>query len=185
MISSISTRSMARLGAATLLFSFVAACGSSDQAADSVEQASDVAEQSADEADQAASALSEALRENGLESIASAVQDIDVAALADSEEFTFFAPNDAAFQTLDAEQMADLLSDDGRLEATLRNHVVSERIDAEALAGVTSVETVGGMTLPVAVEGDTITVGDATVVESDVAIDDGTVHVVDGLFVEE
>ncbi|MEP6297378.1 MAG: hypothetical protein ABJ382_08615, partial [Ilumatobacter sp.] len=87
MISSISTRSMARLGAATLLFSFVAACGSSDQAADSVEQASDVAEQSADEADQAASALSEALRENGLESIASAVQDIDVAALADSEEF--------------------------------------------------------------------------------------------------
>ncbi|MEP6298762.1 MAG: fasciclin domain-containing protein, partial [Ilumatobacter sp.] len=91
----------------------------------------------------------------------------------------------AAFQTLDAEQMADLLSDDGRLEATLRNHVVSERIDAEALAGVTSVETVGGMTLPVAVEGDTITVGDATVVESDVAIDDGTVHVVDGLFVEE
>ncbi len=181
---SVSKRSITRVGAVALFASSVVACGSSDQADDAADQAADAAEQSVDDAQQAASELSDALRENGLESIASAVEDVDVAELAGSEEFTFFAPNDAAFQTLDAEQMADLLSDEGRLEDTLRNHILSEGIDAETLVGLTSVETVGGMTLPVEVDGDTVTVGGATVVEPDVDIGDGTVHVVDGLFVE-
>ena len=169
----------------SLLVLTIASCGSSDDAEEAVEQAADAAEQSADEAEEASAAISDALRENGLESIASAVQDIDFAALADSEEFTFFAPNDAAFQSLGTDEIADLLSIDGSLEDTLRNHIVSERIDAAALAGMSSVETTGGLTLPVSVDGDTVTVGEATVVQADVEVDDGIVHVVDGLFLDQ
>lgn len=174
-----------RIAGACLLVATIAGCGSSDDTEQSVEQAVDVAEQSADEAEEASSAIADVLRENGLESIASAVQDIDFAELADSEEFTFFAPNDEAFQTLSSDEVADLLSFDGRLEDTLRNHIVSERIDAAELAELTSIETTGGMTLSVSVDGDTITVDGATVVEADVEVDDGIVHIVDGLFIDE
>lgn len=177
-----------RAAAASLFVVAVAGCGSSDaaeNAGDATEQVADAAGQSADEADAASSAIATALRENGLESIASAVQNIDFAELADSEAFTFFAPNDAAFQTLDTDEMADLLSEDGRLEDTLRNHIVSERIDAAALAEMTSIETVGGSTLTVSVDGDTVSVGEASVVQADIEIDDGIVHVVDGLFIEQ
>lgn len=160
------------------------ACASSDEAEEAVEDVVDGAEQSVDEADEASSAIADALRENGLESIASAVQNIDFAELADSEEFTFFAPNDDAFQSLDAEDMADLLGDSGRLEDTLRGHIVDERIDAAALSEMTSVDTVGGTSLEVTVDGSDVSVGDANVVQTDVEIDDGVVHVVDGLFID-
>lgn len=174
-----------RIAGACLLVATIVGCGSSDDVEESVDEAVDAAEQSVDEAEEASSAIAEVLRENGLESIASAVQDIDFAELADSEEFTFFAPNDEAFQTLSSDEVADLLSFDGRLEETLRNHIVDERIDAAELAEVTSIETTGGMTLPVSVDGDTISVSGAIVVEADVEVDDGVVHIVDGLFIEE
>ena len=171
--------------AATLLAVTIASCGSSGDAEESVEQAVDAAEQSADEAEEASVAIADALRENGLDSIASAVQDVDFAALADTEEFTFFAPNDAAFQALDADELADLLSIEGSLEDTLRNHIVSERVDAAALVAMTSIETTGGTTLAISVDGDTVTVAGATVIEADVEVDDGIVHVVDSLFVDQ
>ncbi len=174
-----------RLTAASLLIVAIAACGSTDDAEETVEDVADIAEQSADDAEEASSVIADTLRENGLESIASAVQDVDFAAIADSEEFTFFAPNDDAFRSLGTDDMADLLSLDGNLEATLRNHVVNERIDAAALAERTSIETVGGLELPVSVDGDTVTVGDATVVETDVDVDNGVVHVVDDLFIDQ
>lgn len=170
--------------AVAAIFVIAPACGSSDEAADAVEDVADGAEQSADEAEEASSAISDALRENGLESIASAVQSIDFAELADSEEFTFFAPNDDAFQSLDADDMADLLGDTGRLEDTLRDHIVDQRIDAAALSEMSSVDTVGGASLQVAVDGSDVSVGSANVVQTDVEIDDGVVHVVDGLFID-
>ncbi len=180
-----STSPWRRVAVGSALALVLASCGSADNAEESAEQAVDAAEQSADEAEGASTAIADALRENGLESIASAVQDIDFAELADSEEFTFFAPNDVAFQGLDTEEMADLLSVDGRLEETLRNHIVNERIDAEALRSMTSIETTGGATLPVAVDGDVVSVGGSTVTQADIDVDDGVVHVVDGLFIDQ
>lgn len=174
-----------RLGAASLFIVAIAGCGSADDAGDTVEEVADVAAQSADEADEAATAISDVLRENGLDSIASAIEDIDFSAIAGSEEFTFFAPNDDAFRSLGTDDMADLLSLDGSLENTLRNHVVDERLDAAALAERTSIETVGGAELSVSVDGDIVTVGDATVVETGVDVDNGIVHVVDELFIEQ
>jgi len=172
-----------RLAAAAIILT-ASACASDGEAGDAAEEIVDGAEQSVDEAEEASSAVADALRENGLESIASAVQNIDFAELADSEEFTFFAPNDDAFQSLGAEDMADLLGDSGRLEDTLRDHIVNERIDAAALSEMTSVDTVGGASLPVSADGSAVTVGSASVVETDVEIDDGVVHVVDGLFID-
>lgn len=63
-------------------------------------------------------------------SIVSAVTEIDIDELTDSEEFTF-SPEDAAFTGLSADELADLLADRDGLVALLRNHVVPQRLDRE------------------------------------------------------
>lgn len=166
------------------------ACGSDavDDSIDDAENAgADVSEQvdaAADDVEATAGDLADVLEENGLESLASAVEEIDVAELVDSDEFTFFAPDDEAFRSLDADDIADLLADPEQLDDVLRRHVVGRAIDAAELAEMTSVETEGDTTLEVSVDGDTVMVGDATVSRTDIDVDNGVVHVVDRIFVD-
>jgi uncharacterized surface protein with fasciclin (FAS1) repeats len=169
----------------------LSACGGSEgvddaieEVGDSVEEVSDNIEESADEANESVADLADSLRDNGLESLASAVEEVDFTELTGSDEFTFFAPDDDAFQSLEADQIADLLADPGQLDDVLRRHVVDEALDAGELVDMTSVETEGGTTLDITVDGDTIMVGDATIGEADIEVSDGVVHVVDRIFVD-
>ena len=134
-----------------------------------------------EEVDQASEDLAQALRDNGLENIAGLVEQVDVAELTGDEDFTFFAPNDDAFTTLDADEAADLLSDPGQILDVLRNHLLAGTITAEELANLDEVETEAGEQLPVTVDGDVVRVGDVTVVTADIDVAGGVVHVVDGL----
>lgn len=165
-----------------LLITTATACGSSDGVADQVEGASDSVEQAADDIDQRTSDLATTLSENGLTSIASALEAIDLSQLTDTEEYTFLAPSDEAFQAVDPDQIASLLSDPGAVADLLRNHMVNERLTAEQIADLSSVETAAGNTLDVSVDGDTVMVGDATVSSTDIEVGNGMVHVVDRLF---
>jgi len=166
------------------------ACGSDaandsiDDVADAGEEVSEQVDAAADDVDATAGDLADVLEQNGLESLASAVEEIDIAELVDSDEFTFFAPDDEAFRTLDGDDIADLLADPEQFADVLRRHVVGRTIDAAELAEMTSVETEGGTTLDVSVDGDTVMVGDATVTRTDIDVDNGVVHVVDRVFVE-
>lgn len=162
----------------------VAASCSTDSGEDTVENVSDQADEVAEQADESLGDLADSLRDEGLESIASAIQDIDFTELTASDEFTFFAPNDEAFQTLEAADIADLLADPEQLDDVLRRHLVADTLSAEELAGMTSVESEGGTTLEIVVDGDTVRVGDATISETDIEVTDGVIHVVDRIFVE-
>ena len=172
-----------------------------EEAADAVtDEASDAADSLADEADETAeeiaegdsadaaeevdaraTQLAEVLRANDMNSLASAIEQVDLSEIVGDGEFTFFGPNDAAFLDLEADQLADLLSDPDQLIEVLRNHVVAERIDAATLTGMETVQTEAGASIAVSVEGDAVTVGDATVVGADIEVGDGLVHVVDGV----
>jgi uncharacterized surface protein with fasciclin (FAS1) repeats len=174
--------------AVTALVALVALLGAACADDDSGEVALDDSAEAADAADQAAPAvetasddLAAALEEAGLSTVATAVRSIDVSEIVGSDEFTFFAPNDDAFLALDAETAADLLADPTQLLAILRNHAVDQRIEAAALADMTDVTTVEGSTLPVGDGEGGVTVGEALVVESDIAVGDGVVHVIDGV----
>jgi len=162
------------------------ACSSSaiDDAGDAGDDVSEEIDESADQVDEATGDLAAVFEDNGLENLASAVEEIDIAEVVGTEDFTFFAPDDEAFQSLDAEDIAVILSDPEQLDDVLRRHVVAERIDAAALAEMSSVETEGGTTLEVSVDEDIVMIGDATVVKADIDVDNGIVHVVDRIFVD-
>ena len=175
------TSRRAAAGAAALLLT-IAGCGS-DSPAEVADDATDTAEEVVNTLDEQQSDLAETLRAEGLSSVATAVEAIDVSQLTDSEEFTFLAPNDEAFQALDASQVADLMANPDELLDVLRNHTIAERLPASEITGVGSVETEEGNTLDVSVDGDTVMVGPATVVSTDIDVGDGVVHVVDRLII--
>jgi len=133
-----------------------------------------------DEADSSSADLAQTLRDNGLDSAAGIVDQIDVAELVGDGEFTFLAPNDEAFTSLSADDMADLLSDPAQILETLRNHSLDGTQLATDLTTAASVDTRSGESLPVTVDGDTVMVGDVVVVTTDIEVGGGVIHVVDG-----
>jgi transforming growth factor-beta-induced protein len=176
--------SIAALGALALT-----ACGSDDDGVSEsdVEEAADeagaVVTDAAEEIDATTVDLESALRDNGLDSLAGIVEQVDVSELIGTETFTFFAPNDEAFTTLSAEQTADLLTDPSQILDTLRNHTVESTVNGDELTSMDQVSTAAGETLEVSVDGETVMVGDVLVVTTDIEVGDGVIHVVDGFLI--
>lgn len=205
MISSRSTSSAPRRLVATLATAtlVLAACGGddpdelvddataavddvdADSAEEAVEDAADDVDAEADDAAESAETqsaeLAQVLRDNGLSSVASAVEVIDFTELVDAPEFTFFAPNDEAFASLSADELADLLADPTMVADVLRNHTIAATVPSGDLSDGMEVETQAGETLVVGIDGETVMIGDATVVQADIDVNDGVVHVVDRL----
>lgn len=148
---------------------------------DAATEADDAAEDAAAEIDERSAAVAEVLRDNNLESLASAVELVDATELLGDGAFTFFAPNDDAFLELGADELADLLSDPSQLSTVLQNHVLTERVDSAALAEMSSVTTRADGSLAVTADGGTVTVGNATVVQADIDAADGVIHVIDSV----
>jgi len=176
--------------AAGTLIVVLAACGSDNAAVDLGDGTVDVTalegdvdsvvDDVVDEADSSSADLAQTLRDNGLDSAAGIVDQIDVAELVGDGEFTFLAPNDEAFTSLSADDMADLLSDPAQILETLRNHSLDGTQTATDLTTATSVDTRAGESLPVTVDGDTVMIGDVVVVTTDIEVGGGVIHVVDG-----
>ncbi len=105
-------------------------------------------------------------------------------ALSADGPFTVFAPNDAAF----AEYLGDMgmtvedaLVDTTALSTLLQGHVVEAADDSSMVAGMVDnpFVSLAGTELPVTVDGDTITIGGAEIVEADVFATNGVIHVID------
>jgi uncharacterized surface protein with fasciclin (FAS1) repeats len=95
--------------------------------------------------------------------------------------FTVFAPTDAAFAKLPAGTIDMLLLPENKqkLVEILTYHVVAGEVMAADVVNLTEATTVNGATLPIAVTGGTVMVGNAKVVATDVAATNGVIHVVD------
>lgn len=92
--------------------------------------------------------------------------------------FTVFAPTDAAFAKIPADELNALLADKEKLTAVLTYHVVPGKIMA---ADVTSgaVKTVQGGALDVKASPAGVTVDDAKVIKTDIMATNGVIHVID------
>ena len=77
----------------------------------------------------------------------------------------------------------ELLAATETLTAILTYHVVAAELPAAAVVegGSTEVETVNGAMLPVTVDGDSVMVGEANVVATDVMASNGIIHVIDAV----
>ena len=95
--------------------------------------------------------------------------------------FTVFAPTDAAFAKIPKSTLQDLLKPENKdkLTAILTYHVVSGKVMAADVVKITEAETVNGAKAPVKVVGDTVMIGDAKVVKTDIKTSNGVIHVID------
>jgi uncharacterized surface protein with fasciclin (FAS1) repeats len=102
--------------------------------------------------------------------------------------FTVFAPTEEAFAAaLDALGLTaeELLADTELLTSVLTYHVLPTEAMAEAVLTLDgeSVATVNGADVMISVDGDTVMVNDATVVQTDIKTSNGVIHVIDAVLI--
>ena len=123
------------------------------------------------------------------ETLLTALEAADLTATLQSEgPFTVFAPTDEAFATaleslgLTAEE---LLADTATLTSILTYHVVSGEVPSSDVVTMDGqmVPTVNGAELLIGVDGDTVTVNEATVTAVDIPASNGVIHVIDSVLV--
>ena len=104
--------------------------------------------------------------------------------------FTIFAPADSAFAAaFTDEELAELLADDDDLAedlefltGVLQYHVIPTTILAADIAeGTAGVPALTGLDLNVTKDGDSVTVQGANVIETDIIVGNGVIHIVDGI----
>lgn len=95
--------------------------------------------------------------------------------------FTFFAPDDKAFTRLNFEEV---FKDRDRLKDILAYHrVKGKHLNQELnVKDIDSLVTEQGKSLSVYLDENDIMIDNAHVVESDVACDNGVVHIIDNVF---
>lgn len=102
-------------------------------------------------------------------------------ALSGDGPFTLFAPTDDAFANLDPATLQAALDDpEGLLTTVLTYHVVDGAVTSDMLS-TGLVPTLQGESLDVVVDNATVTVNGATVIQPNLEVDNGVVHVVDGV----
>ena len=95
--------------------------------------------------------------------------------------FTIFAPTDEAFAALPEGTVEGLLEDPTALTGVLTLHAVAGAVPEADVVGLTEVTTLNGEVLPVTVDGDTVMIGTATVIQTDVEASNGVIHVIDSV----
>ncbi|NDJ85275.1 MAG: DUF4397 domain-containing protein [Chloroflexi bacterium] len=98
-------------------------------------------------------------------------------------EYTVFAPNNAAFESLPEETLNAVLADQALLSTILQYHVVEGEFFAEDVVTLDGqeIETLAGETVTVRVEGENVFVNDAQVIQPDVDASNGVIHVIDSV----
>ena len=95
--------------------------------------------------------------------------------------FTVFAPTDAAFAKIPKETLNAVLADKAQLTKILTYHVVSGKVMASDVMGMSSAPTLEGSEVTVKVVDGKVMINDATVVMADVECTNGVIHVIDSV----
>lgn len=99
--------------------------------------------------------------------------------------YTLFAPTDEAFDQLPDGALEDLLDDPEQLREVLLYHVVEGEVTSDDLSDGDTPATVQGDNLDVSIDGEAVTVNDASVVEADIEASNGVIHAIDGVLLPE
>jgi uncharacterized surface protein with fasciclin (FAS1) repeats len=95
--------------------------------------------------------------------------------------FTVFAPTDEAFAKLPPGTVEGLLKDPAKLKKILLYHVVSGKVMAESVVKMKSAKTVEGGSAQIRTMGGKVMIDNANVVKTDIACDNGVIHVIDSV----
>jgi len=97
--------------------------------------------------------------------------------------FTVFAPTDEAFSKLPAGTVESLLKPENKekLVAILTYHVVPGKVLAAQVTKMSAAKTVNGQSLAISVNGGTVMVDNAKVIQTDIICSNGVIHVIDSV----
>ena len=101
-----------------------------------------------------------------------------VGALQAEGPFTVFAPTDAAFAKLPEGTVEALLKDKEKLAAILTYHVVSGKVMAQDVSGLTEAPTLQGQSIAIDTSNG-VRINESNVVTADIVASNGVVHVID------
>ena len=108
---------------------------------------------------------------------------VEAAGLGDRLEqagpLTVFAPNNDAFASLGQADLTALLANPQSLGDRLRFHLVEGAYPTSELTDGQTLTTLEGSDLEVSVQGDTVSVNGAEIVEPDLQAGNGVVHIID------
>jgi uncharacterized surface protein with fasciclin (FAS1) repeats len=112
--------------------------------------------------------------------LVSAVTKADLAStLSGTGPFTVFAPTNAAFAKVPADQLSALLADQAQLTKVLTYHVVPGKVLAADLQPTQMVKTVEGQDVDIQVTGGTATINGCAITKTDIEASNGVIHVID------
>jgi len=115
-------------------------------------------------------------------SLVAAVQAADlVQVLKGPGPFTLFAPNDAAFAKIPKADLDALLKDKAKLTKVLTHHVFAGNANSKDLAMLKDLSVADGGRLPIQVVNGKMKVGGANVLQADITVANGTIHVIDAV----
>jgi uncharacterized surface protein with fasciclin (FAS1) repeats len=123
-----------------------------------------------------------AVKAGSFETLVAAVKAAGLAGtLSGDGPFTVFAPTDDAFQKLPRGTVESLLEPANRhkLADILKYHVVPGRIYAKDALAAGTAETAEGSRVRFRLQGGTLRVNDATIVENDIETTNGVIHIID------
>jgi uncharacterized surface protein with fasciclin (FAS1) repeats len=102
--------------------------------------------------------------------------------LASDGPYTLFAPPNSAFEALPEGTLPVLLTDRlDRLRTILAHHVVEDRVPLTGISDTTALVTLAGDSLQIQPTDSTLTVGNALVLESEIDVSNGLIHVIDAV----
>jgi len=129
-----------------------------------------------------------AITKPSLKTLVTAVVAADlVDTLATGGPFTVFAPRNSAFMKIPSNALNSLLENKSGLTKVLLRHVIPSEIKSwEIPNGSTELKTVGGEMITVTKSGGSVMIessaGKARVTRTDIATENGVIHVVDSVF---
>lgn len=118
--------------------------------------------------------------------LVAAVQAADlVETLKGEGPYTVFAPTDEAFAKLPEGTIDDLLKPENKekLQAILLYHVVPGKVMASDVVNLSSAKTANDMSLAVMVDGKTVKINEAQVIQTDIKTSNGVIHVIDTVLI--
>lgn len=157
--------------------------GSVDTGEDAIDEAmtDDTTQDAADDTVEATGAdvLTDTLAGEGVDLFLTLLPLVGLDELTEADEITVFVPSDEAFQSIEADEVAAIVEDPEMVRDVLESHVVEGAFPSRELNDGDVVTPVSGEELTVAVDGDTVMVGTATVLTADIEFDGGVIHVID------
>ncbi len=148
-----------------------------------------VAAQTASAADYGAKDIVDVAASNeDFSTLVAAVKAADLVDTLKSEgPFTVLAPTNAAFAKLPEGTVENLLKPENKdqLTAILTYHVIAGNNPASAVVTLDSAPTVNGQSVTISVDGDTVSINDATVTATDIEASNGVIHVIDTVLIPE